>query len=540
MTFAGVRLERGSLTCGPVWQAGRGLARARAVLLVSLLLPAVAQAAPRKLDLLEFQVEGNTLLPQREVEAALYPFLGPDRTVEDAERARAALEELFIKRGYPTVSATLPPQDGSDGVVKIVVVQRTVGRLRVVGATYVAPSAIKSAAPSLAPGKVPQMTAVQNDLVAMNQLPDRTVTPSLKPGKTPDTVDVDLKVEDNLPLHGSLELNNRASPQTTPLRVVGSLSYDNMWGRGDTMTLGFQAAPARMNDAQVGTFGYTYRIPNSRQSLTASYINSNSNVSTGPSGNVIGKGQIAGLRWLTPFAASEGFTHSLNAGFDYKNLTQDVAFASTTTSSPIEYLPFTATYLASWTGSNNSTDASGSLIWAFGGIGSSAQDFDNKRLYAQPSFAYLKADFDHTHALPYKLEVYAHGQVQLAPSPLISSEQFSIGGLDSVRGYLESEALGDYGVAGQLELRSPPLARYIGAPINSLRAITFVDGGATKIRLPQAGQQSTFSMASVGVGASIRLLEHLAGEIDDAQVLLTGPTTKSGTNRVLFRLYGDF
>jgi hypothetical protein len=38
----------------------------------------------------------------------------------------------------------------------------------------------------------------------------------------------------------------------------------------------------------------------------------------------------------------------------------------------------------------------------------------------------------------------------------------------------------------------------------------------------------------------MRLFDALGGELDDATTLLPGPTTKSGTNRVLFRIYGEF
>lgn len=503
--------------------------------------PASAAPAPaRRIDLMEFRVEGNTILPQRDIEAALYPFLGPDRAVDDVEKARAALEELYGKRGYPTVSASIPPQSGAGGVVVLQVAERPIGRLRVVGARYVAPSAIKAGVPSLTEGKVPRMAELQAELAAANQLPDRTITPALRAGRAPDTIDVDLKVEDHLPLHGSLELNNRRSQQTTALRTSGSLSYDNLWQRGDSASIGFQVAPQRLNDSKVGTVGYVFRIPDSRMSLSASYVQTDSNVSTGASGNVIGKGKTFGLRLLMPLEGAEGFTHSLSVGADYKDLTQDVGLGGQFTSSPISYVPFSASYLASWSGARSTTDLSTALVMGFNGIGSGQQDYDNKRLRARADFAYVKADFDHTHTLPYNIEVYARAQALMSPTPLVSSEQLSVGGLDTVRGYLESETLGDYGGAGQFELRSPPLARFVGGPLTKLQFLTFVDAGATKVRLPGAGENDSQTVASAGVGASLRLFDHIGGEIDNATVLIKGPTSKKGANRVLFRLYGDF
>ena len=39
---------------------------------------------------------------------------------------------------------------------------------------------------------------------------------------------------------------------------------------------------------------------------------------------------------------------------------------------------------------------------------------------------------------------------QWSEYPLVNNEQFALGGLDTVRGYLEAETLGDSGVAGTL------------------------------------------------------------------------------------------
>lgn len=502
--------------------------------------PAPAPAPPRRIDFLEFRVEGNTVLPQREIEEALYEFLGPDRPVTDAEKARAALEELYSKRGYPTVSATLPPQSGEGGLVIIKVVERPVGQLRVVGSKYVAPSTIRGAAPSLQAGKVPHLPDVQNDLVALNQLPDRTVTPALKPGLAPDTVDVDLKVDDSLPFHGTLELNNRRSQDTTALRTLGSLSYNNLWQRGDAITAGFQVAPSRPNDATIAYGSYLFRIPNSRLTLTASYLHSDSNVTTVGSTNVVGAGDIAGLTLTAPLAGSADFTQSVSAGLAWKSLTENVGVGSEFTQAPVEYVPFTVAWNGSWQGSASSTDAQAGVTWAFRGLGSDTAAFDSKRLYGQPNFTYVKADVAHTHTLPYDIQLYARGQFQASAEPLISSEQLSVGGQDTVRGYLESEALGDVGGIGTLEVRSPPLTRYIGGPLTALRFRAFVDAGATKLRRAQLEQRDSETLASTGVGFTMRLWDHFGASLDDAQVLRSGPNTRSGVNRVLFRLYGDF
>jgi len=153
--------------------------------------PEAATPATRHFDIEEYRVEGNTLLPPAEIEAAVYDYLGPGRTAEDVEHARAALEKLYQSKGYATVSATVPVQRVANGVVVLTVSERRVGRLRVTGSRYFLLSAVRAGAPSLAEGQVPNLNDVKRDILALNQWPDRSVTPVLRPGRAPDTVDVD-------------------------------------------------------------------------------------------------------------------------------------------------------------------------------------------------------------------------------------------------------------------------------------------------------------------------------------------------------------
>jgi hemolysin activation/secretion protein len=415
-----------------------------------------------------------------------------------------------------------------------------VGRLRVTGSRYFSLDAIKAGAPSLAPGTVPNLKRVEHDIVGLNQWPDRTVTPSLKAGQVPDTVDVDLQVDDKLPLHGSLSLDNRRSQDTTPLRLNGSLSYGNLWQRGDSASVAFQIAPQNPQNAEVFSGSYLFRIPDSRMSLLGTFLKSNSNVTTLGSTNVIGKGEIAGLRLLIPFEPRDGFSQSLALGFDYKDLAQETGLNGQSSNVPLIYVPFTVSYQAGWSGAKSQTDLLASVVWAFSGLGSSAMDFDENRFMAPPNFIYLRTDLDRIQQLPFGMEAYARLLAQASPDPLVDSEQFTLGGTESVRGYLESEALGDYGATMQTEIRSPSIASYIGAPLNSLRLHAFFDAGGAGIHNPLPGQTQSYGMASVGAGVRFNLFNHFSGTLEDAETLANGPITKSGSNRFLFRLNGDF
>lgn len=503
--------------------------------------PAPAHAAPqRHFDINEFRVDGNTVLTEVEIDRAVYGFLGPDKTAADVEKARAALEAAYQAKGYPTVSAEVPQQRVADGVVVLKVTERTVGRVRVKGSQYHDLADIKAAAPSLKQGTLPHMPEVKHDIVALNQWPDRAVTPSLRAGVAPDTVDVDLNVKDQFPGHATLELNNRQSADTTALRLSGSLSYDNLWQRGDSATISYQVAPQQPSDAEVVSGSYLFRIPDSDVSLLFSYLHSNSNVTTVGSTDVIGKGDIAGLRVLVPLGVGEGFIHTLSLGFDYKHFDDDIALGASRTEAPVTYFPLTAAYQASWASEHAQTSLLASFVFTLSGPGSGPAAFDFARFDASPGFAYLRTDLSRTQTLPDDIQLFGRITGQLTGQPLISNEQFSLGGLDSVRGYLESEVLGDYGGALQTEIRTPAVTEIAGMPLNELRGLLFFDAGTAVLHSPLSEQRSSYVLTSAGIGVRMRLFDQFNGEVLVAFPLDDGTTTKAGDPRTLFRVYGDF
>ena len=56
----------------------------------------------------EYQAHGNDhLLTQVEFEQAVYPYLGPYRTPDDVEQARAALEKAYKDKGFTAVGISM-------------------------------------------------------------------------------------------------------------------------------------------------------------------------------------------------------------------------------------------------------------------------------------------------------------------------------------------------------------------------------------------------------------------------------------------------
>ena len=490
----------------------------------------------------EYAVKGAHHLTELEVDEAVYPYLGPDRTVTDIEQARAALEKAYRSKGYQTVEVEIPRQEVRGGVVQLQVIEETVGRLRVRGARYFSPSRIKAGARSMAEGTLINFNDVQGDVLALNQIADRQVTPSLRQGEAPGTVDVDLDVKDRLPLHGSLELNNRSSADTTALRLNGSLSDSNLWDAGHVFGLSFQVSPEDLNQVKVFSAYYLMHVPAvTGLSLMLQGTKQDSNVSTLGGAAVAGRGETLGPRAIFNLPAGKNFYHSLTLGFDYKHFDQHLTIAGHDTVRPITYYPFSAAYSATWLGSGQSTEFNASVTAHVRGLGSSTSTFDAKRFKADGGFVYFRGDLSHTHDLPAGFQAFGKIQGQLADRPLVDNEEFSGGGLDTVRGYLEAEQIGDNAFFGTLELRSPSILNWFGkAPSGEWRLYVFGDGGWLTLNDPLPEQTSRFGLASFGAGSRIHLLDHFGGSIDAALPLSTQAATQAHDWRLTFRAEADY
>ncbi|KGM30588.1 ShlB/FhaC/HecB family hemolysin secretion/activation protein, partial [Inquilinus limosus] len=498
---------------------------------------APAPAAANRFDILEYQVQGNTVLPVVDIEEAIYPFLGPDKTIDDVEGARAALEKRYADRGYITVAVNIPEQTVREGVVRLEVAEARVGRLRVRNSRYYSLGRIKDAAPSLAEGTVPQLAGIQRDSEVLNRLPGRTVTPQLKAGTEPGTVDADLNVEDESPFQASVELNNQYSADTKHLRVSGSVGYDNLWQLGHSFSLQYTTAPEDPDQTSAIAATYTARIPEWKQSLVLYGISSRSNVATLGGVNVLGDGTVIGARGVLPLPGLPDFYHTLMLGMDWKDFGESQEFGGIQSKTPITYTTATIEYNATRPDAQGLTTASLSATFGLRGLGDPDDKFAQKRSGASGDFAYYRASLERQQALPADFELTARLDGQLASQPLISNEQFSAGGVSTVPGYVESEELGDNGWIAALRLTTPNLGQWIDPSlVEDWRVYAYGDYAELWLQDVNPGQDDEFQLASVGFGTRVKLLNHLTGSVDLAVPLIDASDTRANDIRILFTL----
>ena len=508
---------------------------------------ASSTAASPKFDIAEFRVLGNQVLPVIAIERAVYPFLGAQGDMQSVQKAADALQGAYKDAGFGTVLVDIPEQQVDDGVVRLRVLEGKVNRIRVRGARYFSGRQILAALPALKPNETPNLPAVQQQLTALNaRTGDRSITPVLKAGPEPGTVDVDLTVQDTSPLHASLQVDDRHTADTTPTRVTAAVSYSNLWQRQDTVSVLYQTAPANTRNAEVLSTSYTGHAGTGNGLFAVSYLHTNSNVAALGTLGVLGKGSIYGAHWLQPMTNDEKSTQTFNVGLDYKDVTTEVSTNSTgggvsMVAAPVNYINWSATYSGVFRRPTHTIAATLGVGFGVNGLVNAEAEFENARYsgngkggYGNDEYFYLRFSGEASQTLPAGFAALMRWSGQWTESPLVNNEQFSVGGVDSVRGYLEAETLGDGGLAGSFELHSPQFGAHLAPSLRPLYAFVFVDGGVATLIDPLPAQPYRTRLWSTGFGLRLENASGLSGDLDYAVPQVDGTRTRDGGRRIDF------
>ena len=496
-----------------------------------------------KFDIFEYAVEGNNQLQDIDIERAVTPFLGEGKTLRDIDGARAALEGMYHDAGYLTVLVTIPEQDVGNGSVTLNVVEGEVDKLRVKGAEYHLASGIKDKMPELAAGKVPYFPQVQRELDALNRSADLKATPVLKPGRIPGKVEIALDVEDELPLHGSVSYDNRQSANTTPQRLSANVRYDNLWQLGHSASLTLQTSPQNSDEVRVAALTYVLPASQRGDAFALYSVISRSKFASlagSPGLGLLGNTNIFGARYALPLPGLDNYSQSMSFGLDYKDVKQSVVLpGAVELPTPITYTPLVAAYNGSWLGKDRTTSIEATTTLGMRGLfGDSDSDFAAKRSGASAQFFALRAAVQHT-VVVNRWSLSGKVEGQIASGPLVSNEQFSAGGAESVRGYLESERSGDSGFRYAFEARTPRLPFFSDTPLR-MTGLAFYEGARLRTLQPVFPQTSYTSLRGTGLGLRMTGWKGMSFDLDWARALVDGDITRAGDNRLLSRLLWEY
>ena len=438
---------------------------------------------PLEFPVRAFDFSGNRVFSKEELARVTAPYAGRTITAEELEQARLAVTAHYVQAGYVNSGAVLEDQDLAGGVVVFKIVEGTLDAVELRGNRWLRTSFIQH---RLARWTHPplQVARLQEALLLLNEYPMIVkVNADLQPAGEPGKSRLVVNVKERFPFHAGLEFSNDrpASVGAEHLDFIGS--DQSLTGNGDALDFRLGLLNRSKGGAVSGlenfSVGYLLPLTPWDTTLRLAYRQNDYTVIE------------------EPFAA---------IGIDGRSSSFDIALRQPLYRTPQTELALSLTgsrrrsetFLAGrpFSLSPGAVDGESSVtVLRFGqewlsrtqqqvialrssfhfGIDALGATNDGTRRNGE-FFAWL-GQGQYIRRLDRRgTQVILRGDAQWTSDQLLSLEQFSIGGIDTVRGYRENQIVRDTGVIGSVELRVPVWLRGTGRPI--LQVAGFYDIGA--------------------------------------------------------------
>ncbi len=484
---------------------------------------------------------GNTVIDSAEIQPLVAPFQGKQLKLAEAKQIALSITQLYRTKGYITCRAYIPPQKMTDKVLKIQIFEGKLGKVKVQGNKYFSSGVLKRYVNKLK-GEVLQYSDLSRNIKRTNLNPDHEVKAVIVPGKSVGTSDLILDVKDRYPLHIGGEINNFGTKLTGKERYSVSLRHTNFLGIDD-----IAAARVQFGD-HVFALGTQYAVPVGDRDTQVGATFNYTDVTVGGPFTVLDLGGTA-------YAYSAFINHPIYSndwlGFTWTGSAESKSIENTAlgnTSSKDElrmlHTGLNIDEQDKWGRTFITNDLTFGVPW-FGA--SEKHDPLLSRPNAGASFFKYSGAVNRIHPVKDSTYLLFKGAGQVAPNRLVSAEQFDLGGIYSVRGYPQSDYLGDTGISGTAELRVPFyfIPRETKAPWseealwNKLNFVGFVDGGYAKLKAHQVGEFGSQSYWGVGGGVRFDLPRNLTGRFEYGVPVGDTPSDRSN-GQFYFSVSGDF
>ena len=329
-------------------------------------------------------------------------------------------------------------------------------------------------------------------------------------GSEPGEVDITVAANEARPWQFNLSLNNAGNQSTGE----GQMGVGVSWG--DAFGVGQQLSYQHVESTDWGRLrsnSVTWLVPlRSRNFFSVDASTARIHSALPAPLDQTGKSSQLGLGYEIPLRTQGALTDGINLRLEYKRSNSNLQFAQIPVfDANTAILQGSVAYSAVRQDSRGTTSYGAAIIFSPGntvGFNTDA-DFAAQRFGAKSRYAYATADIVRNQRVgngSWLVSLHA----QKASGNLLGSEQLSLGGAQSLRGYEEGHVYVDEGLVLRNELRPPA---YQGHN-QRFQPLVFVDYGLGIVRNPVPGERKTFNLASAGLGIRYVLGRHFNLSLD--------------------------
>lgn len=459
----------------------------------------------KKIKVEKFLISGNKRVSTDELLAAIEKYKGKELALQQLVELADIVTRKYWEKGYITSFAYIPAQKFERGILEIEVVEGKAGNIVVENNKYYTTQFISKYFTSVLKEGILDSKTMERALLLLNEFPQLSINATLRKGEQPNTSDIVLNVkEKRYPMNFSLFYNNFGSKYTGEHRVGLVWDWGNLTKNGDILSLTGITTPEDFNQMFYWKAGYSIPLNATGTKLALDYSKMKYEIGKELAIlDITGEAEVFGFSVSHPLVRARDKNLYWNAGLRHK-LYENFLFEKTYTTSSDDYsvieLGIEGDKIRGKNHSYFSLKTTAGLGDIFG------MDEDRYTSSSRPGLAggeWVKLNLDLTNITKLgSCQLITRGSGQFATSSLVTAEEFSIGGPDSVRGYPVGEYLGDYGYLLSAELRTPFLPGKSNAN-NYANWAFFVDHGGVYYDETLPGEKKENYLTSAGLGLRI-------------------------------------
>ena len=467
-----------------------------------------------------FDFKGNTVLEDQAIQLILENYRERPITFADLLELETKLTKLYTSKGYINSGVVIPAQNiTKKGIVVIQAIEGTVDNIKVdvngrLKESYVRSRLRRGTSKPLNINELQE--ALQ--LLQLNPLIE-SLNAQLSVGLSRDRWELDVDVNQAQAFDPLIFANNSRTPSVGSFQRGIELNHNNVLGYADR--LGF----VYRNTNGSNDFDTSYNIPLNSMNGTAGirYRFVDSDIIEGEFGDLDIESQTDELEFTFRqpilLRANAESTQELALGLEFSRQTNEVSLGNE---------PFPD--LSPGADANGETNISAirffqdwtkrtrkDVLAARSQISAGVDIFDATVQESQPDGEFIswRGQLQWLRQLKSSSDInlLVRSDGQLSTDDLVPLEKFSVGGVESVRGYRQDALLGDSGIFTSAEVRIP-FYRWSNGQSN-LTAIPFVDFGTTWTNSDEIDDsQEEDTVVSLGAGLQLNLSDSLQARID--------------------------
>ena len=452
---------------------------------------AAKQTAPGEVitfELKKIVTDASAVLTDAELDAIIKPYEGKQVQLNDIYAIVDKINALYNDKGYVTCRAFLPPQTITDGTVKLLLVEGRTGSTIVNNNKYTKTKYITNRM-HLAKGEIANIKQLNKDLLLFNATNSTQLRIMMKAGAEPGTTDYEITAYEPMRDTWTIFEDNAGSDTSGEYRTGLFFNTKSLSGHCDALSLGTVISEG----TKAANVMYSRSLGRSGTKMNLVYSTNAVEVVKGEYEDMIkGHANSYAIGFTQPIVVNETTRTELSLDYNRQNSKTDFMPAGTRFNIVDDSVQdFSLGFAMTNYGASHVFYQKHSYVR---GYSESAPDMSAQN---SQNFGFYKFN-----AMYQKL--YKAGQMwslradaQWSGSEgMVSSRQFYMGGMYSVRGYKENYLGGDGGFTFSAEYAVPVINK-------NTSAFTFFDYGHVYGNGQSDDQHNVLSSVGLGIRSTI-------------------------------------